>query len=224
MTSGASSTTCSRSATGRSARSCGRGQRSSRSTRSERWPRRSSACATCRTRAIPCSTGRSTTSRGSCTCEISSRRRSTIRPHRSWASRETSRICRRPRACCRRSRACAPTGSRSRSSSTSTAAPTGSSRSKTSSKRSWGEIFDEYDTDVAPGELAEGGGLVDGRLNFQDFEDVTGIALERGDSDTIAGSSSSTSDASRARATRSRCRGRPSRSRPSIGAASPNSS
>ncbi|QAY74440.1 HlyC/CorC family transporter [Agromyces protaetiae] len=50
-----------------------------------------------------------------------------------------------------------------------------------------GEIFDEYDTDEAPGELAEGGGLVDGRLNFQDFEDVTGIALERGASDTIAG-------------------------------------
>ncbi len=50
-----------------------------------------------------------------------------------------------------------------------------------------GEIFDEYDTDAAPEALAADGGLVDGRLNFQDFEDATGIALPRGTSDTVAG-------------------------------------
>jgi putative hemolysin len=47
-----------------------------------------------------------------------------------------------------------------------------------------GEIFDEYDTAIDP---ASAGGDVDGRLNLQDFEEATGIALERGSSDTIAG-------------------------------------
>ncbi|MFS0732192.1 hemolysin family protein [Microbacterium sp. 1P10UB] len=47
-----------------------------------------------------------------------------------------------------------------------------------------GEIFDEYDTDVAA--IAEGG-EVDGRLNLQDFEEATGLALPRGASDTVAG-------------------------------------
>ncbi|WP_404438276.1 hemolysin family protein [Microbacterium aerolatum] len=47
-----------------------------------------------------------------------------------------------------------------------------------------GEIFDEYDTAVDP---ATTGGVVDGRLNLQDFEEATGLELERGSSDTIAG-------------------------------------
>lgn len=50
-----------------------------------------------------------------------------------------------------------------------------------------GEIFDEYDTDVVAPRLAVGGGSVGGRLNLQDFEEATGIALPRGASDTIAG-------------------------------------
>jgi len=50
-----------------------------------------------------------------------------------------------------------------------------------------GEIFDEYDTEVAPATLAAHGGLVDGRLNLQDFEETTGISLPRGASDTVAG-------------------------------------
>lgn len=50
-----------------------------------------------------------------------------------------------------------------------------------------GEIFDEYDTDVAPTKLAEGGGVVDGRLNLQDFAEATGIALPPGTWDTVAG-------------------------------------
>jgi putative hemolysin len=50
-----------------------------------------------------------------------------------------------------------------------------------------GEIFDEYDTDAAPGDLTETGGTVDGRLNLQDFEEATGLTLPRGSSDTIAG-------------------------------------
>ncbi|MCR2817637.1 hemolysin family protein [Microbacterium sp. zg.Y1090] len=50
-----------------------------------------------------------------------------------------------------------------------------------------GEIFDEYDTEVAPAQLAAHGGLVDGRLNLQDFEEATGISLPRGASDTVAG-------------------------------------
>ncbi|AZS37661.1 Hemolysin C [Microbacterium lemovicicum] len=47
-----------------------------------------------------------------------------------------------------------------------------------------GEIFDEYDTDAA---AIAGGGEVDGRLNLQDFEEATGLALPRGASDTVAG-------------------------------------
>ena len=47
-----------------------------------------------------------------------------------------------------------------------------------------GEIFDEYDTAAHP---ATTGGVVDGRLNLQDFEEATGLALARGSSDTIAG-------------------------------------
>ncbi|PPB48655.1 hypothetical protein C4K88_13080 [Arthrobacter pityocampae] len=50
-----------------------------------------------------------------------------------------------------------------------------------------GEIFDEYDTDAAPLKLAEGGGVVDGRLNLQDFAEATGIELPRGTWDTVAG-------------------------------------
>ena len=46
-----------------------------------------------------------------------------------------------------------------------------------------GEIFDEYDADVAVSPDAG----VDGRLNLQDFEELTGIAVPRGSSDTIAG-------------------------------------
>ncbi|GAA1662169.1 hemolysin family protein [Microbacterium lacus] len=47
-----------------------------------------------------------------------------------------------------------------------------------------GEIFDEYDTAADP---ATSGGEVDGRLNLQDFEELTGLQLPRGASDTIAG-------------------------------------
>jgi len=47
-----------------------------------------------------------------------------------------------------------------------------------------GEIFDEYDTDGLP--TAEGG-LIDGRLNLQDVEELTKLELPRGSSDTIAG-------------------------------------
>lgn len=47
-----------------------------------------------------------------------------------------------------------------------------------------GEIFDEYDTASDP---AASGGVIDGRLNLQDFEELTGLALPRGSSDTIAG-------------------------------------
>lgn len=47
-----------------------------------------------------------------------------------------------------------------------------------------GEIFDEYDTeDRTP----DAGGALDGRLNLQDFAEITGIALPRGASDTVAG-------------------------------------
>ncbi len=50
-----------------------------------------------------------------------------------------------------------------------------------------GEIFDEYDTD-AEQPLGEGEhGVVEGRLNLQDFEEATGLALPRGASDTVAG-------------------------------------
>lgn len=47
-----------------------------------------------------------------------------------------------------------------------------------------GEIFDEYDTAADP---AGDGGEVDGRLNLQDFEELTGLQVPRGSSDTIAG-------------------------------------
>ena len=50
-----------------------------------------------------------------------------------------------------------------------------------------GEIFDEYDTDTAPLDLASEGGTVDGRLNFQDFEETTGVRLPLSASDTVAG-------------------------------------
>lgn len=47
-----------------------------------------------------------------------------------------------------------------------------------------GEIFDEYDTAEDP---AAAGGELDGRLNLQDFEELSGLSLPRGSSDTIAG-------------------------------------
>jgi putative hemolysin len=50
-----------------------------------------------------------------------------------------------------------------------------------------GEIFDEYDTEFAAADLEAGGGTVDGRLNFQDFEEATGIHLPESASDTVAG-------------------------------------
>lgn len=46
-----------------------------------------------------------------------------------------------------------------------------------------GEIFDEYDAEEYFS--AEEG--LDGRLNLQDFEEATGLAMPRGSSDTIAG-------------------------------------
>ncbi|WP_378147335.1 hemolysin family protein [Cnuibacter sp. UC19_7] len=50
-----------------------------------------------------------------------------------------------------------------------------------------GEIFDEYDTETTSGGIDVVDGLVDGRLNLTDFEEVTGLALERGSSETVAG-------------------------------------
>ena len=50
-----------------------------------------------------------------------------------------------------------------------------------------GEIFDEYDTETAPGDVGEAGGVVDCRLNFQDFEEATGLHLPDSSSDTVAG-------------------------------------
>ena len=50
-----------------------------------------------------------------------------------------------------------------------------------------GEIFDEYDTDAGPDVVPGAGGTVDGRLNLQDFHDLTGIRLPRGSSDTVGG-------------------------------------
>ncbi|WDG17333.1 hemolysin family protein [Microbacterium sp. Clip185] len=50
-----------------------------------------------------------------------------------------------------------------------------------------GEIFDEYDTDAVSEALSAEGGTVDGRLNLQDFEEATGIAIPRGSADTVAG-------------------------------------
>lgn len=47
-----------------------------------------------------------------------------------------------------------------------------------------GEIFDEYDTEDR---MSDAGGPLDGRLNLQDFAEITGIALPRGASDTVAG-------------------------------------
>ena len=47
-----------------------------------------------------------------------------------------------------------------------------------------GEIFDEYDTEER---MPDAGGALDGRLNLQDFAEITGIALPRGASDTVAG-------------------------------------
>ena len=47
-----------------------------------------------------------------------------------------------------------------------------------------GEIFDEYDAEIDP---VAAGGVLDGRLNLQDFEELTGLELPRGASDTIAG-------------------------------------
>jgi len=47
-----------------------------------------------------------------------------------------------------------------------------------------GEIFDEYDTEDR---MPDAGGALDGRLNLQDFAEITGIALPRGASDTVAG-------------------------------------
>lgn len=50
-----------------------------------------------------------------------------------------------------------------------------------------GETFDEYDTDSAALDLASEGGIIDGRLNFQDFQEVTGMRLPESSSDTVAG-------------------------------------
>lgn len=47
-----------------------------------------------------------------------------------------------------------------------------------------GEIFDEYDTEER---MPDAGGALDGRLNLQDFAEITGIELPRGASDTVAG-------------------------------------
>ena len=47
-----------------------------------------------------------------------------------------------------------------------------------------GEIFDEYDTEDR---IPAAGGSLDGRLNLGDFAEITGIALPRGASDTVAG-------------------------------------
>ncbi|MFS0866807.1 hemolysin family protein [Microbacterium sp. 179-B 1A2 NHS] len=47
-----------------------------------------------------------------------------------------------------------------------------------------GEIFDEYDPAASP---ASADGLVDGRLNLQEFAEATGVDLPRGASDTVAG-------------------------------------
>ena len=47
-----------------------------------------------------------------------------------------------------------------------------------------GEIFDEYDPEER---MPDAGGALDGRLNLQDFSEITGIDLPRGASDTVAG-------------------------------------
>lgn len=50
-----------------------------------------------------------------------------------------------------------------------------------------GEIFDEYDVEAATHPDDPAGGTFDGRLNLQDFEEASGVELERGTYDTLAG-------------------------------------
>ncbi|MGY1832550.1 hemolysin family protein [Geodermatophilus sp. SYSU D01180] len=52
-----------------------------------------------------------------------------------------------------------------------------------------GEIYDEYDEEVAPGDGDEPGGPhdVDGLLNLDDFAQVTGLRLPEGPYETVAG-------------------------------------
>ncbi|RKT31902.1 putative hemolysin [Microbacterium sp. AG1240] len=50
-----------------------------------------------------------------------------------------------------------------------------------------GEIFDEYDVEAASHPDDPAGGTFDGRLNLQDFEEASGLELERGTYDTLAG-------------------------------------
>lgn len=50
-----------------------------------------------------------------------------------------------------------------------------------------GEIFDEYDVEAAAHPDDPAGGMFDGRLNLQDFEEASGVELERGTYDTLAG-------------------------------------
>jgi putative hemolysin len=52
-----------------------------------------------------------------------------------------------------------------------------------------GEIYDEYDEDVAPGgdEPAGGPHDLDGLLNLDDFADSTGVHLPEGPYETVAG-------------------------------------
>ncbi|MFL2001042.1 MULTISPECIES: hemolysin family protein [unclassified Microbacterium] len=50
-----------------------------------------------------------------------------------------------------------------------------------------GEIFDEYDVEAAAHPDDPAGGTFDGRLNLQDFEEASGVELERGTYDTLAG-------------------------------------
>ena len=51
-----------------------------------------------------------------------------------------------------------------------------------------GEIYDEYDAEVAPGERSDTGPQeVDGLLNLDDFTEVTGVRLPEGPYETVAG-------------------------------------
>jgi putative hemolysin len=50
-----------------------------------------------------------------------------------------------------------------------------------------GEIFDEYDVEAGAHPDDPAGGTFDGRLNLQDFEEASGVELERGTYDTLAG-------------------------------------
>ncbi|MFG6475413.1 hemolysin family protein [Microbacterium sp. P06] len=50
-----------------------------------------------------------------------------------------------------------------------------------------GEIFDEYDVEAGAQSGDQTDGAFDGRLNLQDFEEASGIELERGTYDTLAG-------------------------------------